>query len=108
MTKRDHNKVYSVTLVNEARGLNKTIRVHADEYILDAAEAQGIALPYSCRAGACVSCAGRMIKGTVDQSDHSFLKPKELDAGFVLLCAAYPTSDCVISTHEEDNLLNLT
>lgn len=45
MTKRDHSKVYNVTLVNEARGLNKTIRVHADEYILDAAEAQGISLP---------------------------------------------------------------
>ncbi|MDG2990489.1 2Fe-2S iron-sulfur cluster-binding protein [Candidatus Synechococcus calcipolaris G9] len=107
MTKHDHGKVYSVTLVNDAIGLKKTIKVHGDEYILDAAEVQGIDLPYSCRAGACVNCAGRIVSGTLDQSDHSFLKDKELKAGFALLCAAYATSDCVIQTHEEDNLLNL-
>lgn len=72
-----------------------------NEFIWNAAARNGIALPAICHQGRCLTCAGRLLSGAVDQTSAASYLTEDREAGFVLLCTAKPVSNVHIRTHEQ-------
>ncbi len=73
-------------------------QVEEGESILTAALRAGFVLPYGCKNGACGSCKGKIVSGTVDYGiyQHKALSDDERAQGKALFCQAKPLSDLVI------------
>ncbi len=72
------------------------------ETLLEAAVREGFHLPYSCRNGACGTCKGRIVSGTVTHQPYEAkaLSEAEKAAGLALLCRALPDGPVVIEARE--------
>lgn len=95
---------YKIRLTNEAKGIDQVVDVPEDAYILETAEEKGMELPYSCRQGVCSTCTGKLVEGSVDQSEGSYLDDDQMAEGYVLICIAHPISDCTIKTHKKEEV----
>ncbi len=75
-----------------------------DETILQGALNNGIGLPYGCRNGACGSCKGKLVSGSIDYGTYSAsaLSDAEKAEGKALFCCAKPLTDVTIEAREVD------
>lgn len=94
------DRKHKVTLRNRD---NLTLDVGEDEAIIDVVEAAGHVLPIACRYGGCITCAAKMIDGKVRQPNGTAINKRQSQAGYVLLCVARPTTDCVFDVGVESH-----
>jgi ferredoxin len=98
---------HTIRIHHRQRGTEYTVQVPEDRYILHSAENQGVELPFSCRNGACTSCAVRILSGEVYQPEAMGLSPDLRRRGYALLCVSYPRSDLEVETQDEDEVYEL-
>jgi len=82
---------------------NKTLEVGENEAILDVFEAAGWVLPVACRYGGCITCAAKMISGSVRQPKGTAVNKRQSQDGYVLLCVAHPKEDCIFDVGVESH-----
>jgi CDP-4-dehydro-6-deoxyglucose reductase len=74
----------------------------AEDTVLAAALREGYTLPYGCRNGACGSCKGRLLEGSLNYGAYqsSALSEQEKANGLALFCCARALSDLTIECRE--------
>jgi ferredoxin len=80
------------------------LTVPANRYILESAEEQSVSLPFSCRNGACTTCAVRVMTGDLYQPEAMGLSSHLQEQGYALLCVSYPRSNLYVETQDEDEV----
>lgn len=92
-------KTYKVTLKNAGIAMD----VLAGQPIYKAALDAGVQLPIGCDYGGCITCAAKLVEGSVKQPGATALNKRQARAGYVLLCVATPKTDCVIEEGVESH-----
>ncbi|CAM9607341.1 unnamed protein product [Hapterophycus canaliculatus] len=87
----------------EWEGAIHEVTCDAETTLLEAAMDAGLELPSSCMSGSCLTCPGKLVSGSVDQSE-GVLEEEQTEAGFLLTCISYPESDVHFAVVDEEDL----
>ena len=81
---------------------NHAFETQDDETVLEGALREGFVIAYGCRNGACGTCKGKVLEGTVDYGVYQEATLPESDKrqGYALFCQAKPLGDLVIECRE--------
>ncbi len=84
-----------VTVISDGRALSFDLPRNTVS-VLEAGNAIGAELPWSCKAGVCSTCKCKVIEGEVEMDSNHALEDYEVAAGYVLSCQSYPVSERVV------------
>lgn len=88
-------EVSQITVISDGRALAFDLPRNTVS-VLDAGNAIGAELPYSCRAGVCSTCKCKVVEGEVEMDSNHALEDYEVAAGYVLSCQTFPLSQKVV------------
>ncbi|MGH1336977.1 MAG: 1,2-phenylacetyl-CoA epoxidase subunit PaaE [Aureispira sp.] len=91
----DKGKVTDVTIKLDGKAFQFDLPFDSDN-LLDAALKQGADLPFACKGGVCCTCRAKLVEGSVEMEVNYALEQEEVDAGFILTCQAFPTTEKVV------------
>jgi 2Fe-2S type ferredoxin len=96
----DEVEYFEVEFIKEG----ETIEIPNNRTVLESGEEEGWDMPYACRQGQCVSCAGQIQDGPAEDfvvhDNQQMLDENELEDGYTLTCVAYPRDSFSIETGE--------
>ena len=93
MTVMSETALFRVTLLPGG----ETFDCAADQPLMLAGLAAGVALPWSCRNGTCRTCISQLLQGRIEHNiPWPGLSAEEKAEGWVLPCVACPRSDVVL------------
>lgn len=75
---------------------DKTGPLAPDKCVLEAAEAIGVAIDYSCRVGTCGICVVPLLNGSVTMEVEEGLPPEDKARGIILACQAKSAGNLVV------------
>jgi ferredoxin len=73
----------------------------ANETLLESARRAGLSPPFSCEAGNCGTCMGKLLEGRATMRNNDALEEDEVDEGYILTCQAVPDTESISVTYDE-------
>jgi ferredoxin len=72
-----------------------------NETLLESARRAGLSPPFSCEAGNCGTCMGKLIEGRATMRINDALDEDEVAEGYILTCQAVPDTDFISVTYDD-------
>ncbi len=90
----DNGQMCEVSVIFD--GQQTDFKMPKTQPVLDAAQAAGVDIPFSCKGGMCCTCRAKVMEGQAEMMVNYALEPGEVESGYVLTCQALPKSDKLI------------
>ncbi|MEO3760110.1 2Fe-2S iron-sulfur cluster-binding protein [Mycobacterium sp. B14F4] len=88
-----------VTIVLDRKKVSVALK--ANETLLESARRAGLSPPFSCEAGNCGTCMGKLIEGRATMRVNDALEEDEIEEGYILTCQAIPETDSISVTYDD-------